>query len=128
MRLIALIFLILLLFSISTFAQEVKKEDFLNNIPKEYDKLLIAYKQMVEFAFKWKELYENEAKINKELMGKLEKLINQMEQMNETIQRLDKTVDILQQIIFKLITPQVGVMGIYNLSDKSFSIGAGIKF
>jgi len=126
-KLIIIIILGLLLL-VSTFGEEPKKEDFINNAPKDYDKLLQAYKQMVDFAFRWKELYEKEAKLNEELLQKLDVLTAKIEEMQKTIERMDKTIDVLQSVIMRFFQPQVGIIGLYNLNDKSISVGASFKF
>lgn len=125
--LLALLILFLILLA-PVKSQEVTKEDFLKYIPKDYDKLLEAYKQMVEFAFKWKELYEKESEINKQLIQKLEILTTKLDEMNKSIQRLEKTVDILYNIINIFAKPKIGLNGGINLKDGGFYVGASINF
>lgn len=125
------VFLLLLIASllfVSARGEELNKEDFIKNAPKDYDKLLQAYIQMVDFAFRWKELYEKEAQLNKELLQKIEVLTARMEEMQKTLERMDKTIEVLQNILLKVLKPQIGIMGIYNFSNQSFSLGAGIQF
>lgn len=128
MRKLLLLILLLGLLIIQTTAQELKKEDFITNAPKDYDKLLQAYVQMTEYAFRWKELYEKEAKLNEELMKKLDIAIARIEEMEKSIERLTKTIDTLQTIILRFFTPRVGLTGSYDFGTKSFSLGVGISF
>jgi len=121
------ILLLLLLFSISL-AQTPTKDDYINNAPKDYEKLLEAYKKMVDFAFQWKSLYEQERELNQKLLAKLDTMTAQMEEMNKRIERLEKTVDTLHEIILKLVGGKLGVLGTYNLKDGAFSIGVSYKF
>jgi len=123
------ILLILILLFTFTFAGEPTKEDFINNAPKDYDKLLEAYKKMVDFAFQWKTLYEKEAKLNQELGQKMDVMIAQMAEMQKSIDRLEKTVDTLQQIIFKLLGEgKISILGLYDFHSGGFSLGASYRF
>ncbi len=127
-KMFKVLLMLILVLSLTFAQQQPTKEDYIKNVPKDYDKLLEAYKKMVDFAFQWKALYEQERELNQQLLGKLEVMAAQMEEMNKRIERLEKTVDTLHEIILRLVGGKFGVLGTYNLKDGGFSIGVSYRF
>jgi len=127
-KIIKIVLVPILLLSL-VFANEPTKDDFLQSAPKDYNKLLEAYERVVDFAFRWKALYEQQKQINDELMQKMEVMIAKMEEMQNSINRMEKTIDTLQTIILKLLGEnKLSVLGLYNFQSGSLSIGIGYKF
>lgn len=128
MKKLIVIFLVLFLVVVGQ-AQELKKEDLLKNIPKEYNKLLEAYTKVVELAFTYKKLYEEAEKSNERLIRELEALNSQFKAINETLQRLEKTVDVLQAVILKILdSGKMSGVGLYNIKDGSIMLGLTYRF
>jgi len=129
MRKVLVFVIVALLLLITTFAGEPTKEDFINNAPKDYQKLLEAYTKMVDFAFQWKSLYEQQKQINDGLLKKLDVMNAKIAEMQKSIDRMEKTIDTLHQVILKLVEPnRISILGLYDFHSGGISLGLSYKF
>lgn len=78
----------------------------------DYDSLLKKYQEVVDIASQYKALYEDAERSNEILMAQIKALQAQIDSLTSLVERLQKWLDEMQQIVTKLLgRKSIGIIG-----------------